>query len=51
VYLPQKQTTLVIMINTDIENQGNEPSTTVATAITKELSPDHIYSFGPQMPR
>jgi D-alanyl-D-alanine carboxypeptidase len=51
VYLPQKQTTLVIMINTDIEYQGNEPSTTVATAITKELSPDHIYSFGPQMPR
>jgi D-alanyl-D-alanine carboxypeptidase len=51
VYLPQKQTTLVIMINTDIEYQGDEPSTTVATAITKELSPDHIYSFGPQMPR
>jgi D-alanyl-D-alanine carboxypeptidase len=51
VYLPQKQTTLVIMINTDIEYQGNEPSTTVATAITKELSPDHIYSLGPQMPR
>jgi D-alanyl-D-alanine carboxypeptidase len=51
VYLPQKQTALVIMINTDIEYQGNEPSTTVATAITKELSPDHIYSLGPQMPR
>jgi D-alanyl-D-alanine carboxypeptidase len=51
VYLPQTQTTLVIMINTDIEYQGNEPSTTVATAITKELSPDHIYSLGPQMPR
>jgi D-alanyl-D-alanine carboxypeptidase len=51
VYLPQKQTTLVIMINTDIEYQGDEPSTTVATAITKELSPDHIYSFGPQLPR
>jgi D-alanyl-D-alanine carboxypeptidase len=51
VYLPQKQTTLVILTNTDIEYQGSEPSTTVATAITKELTPDHIYSLGPQMPR
>jgi D-alanyl-D-alanine carboxypeptidase len=51
VYLPQKQITLVILINTDIEYHGGEPSTTVATAITKELTPDHIYSLGPQMPR
>jgi D-alanyl-D-alanine carboxypeptidase len=46
VYLPQKQTTLVILTNTDIEYQGSEPSTTLATAITKELTPDHIYSLG-----
>ena len=51
VYLPQKETTLVILTNTDIEYQGGEPSTTLATAITKELSPDHLYSLGPQMPR
>jgi D-alanyl-D-alanine carboxypeptidase len=42
---------LVILTNTDIEYRGAEPSTTLATAITKELSPDHIYSLGPQMPR
>lgn len=47
VHLPQKQTSLVILTNTDIEYQGGEPSTTLATAITKELTPDHIYSFGP----
>jgi D-alanyl-D-alanine carboxypeptidase len=46
VYLPQKQTTMVILINTDIEYDGGEPSTTLATAITKELTPDHIYSLG-----
>jgi D-alanyl-D-alanine carboxypeptidase len=46
VYLPQKQTTLVILINTDISYQGGEPSTALATAITKELTPDHIYSLG-----
>jgi D-alanyl-D-alanine carboxypeptidase len=51
VYLPEKQTSLVILTNTDIEYQGSEPSTTLATAITKELTPDHIYSLGPQMPR
>ena len=46
VYLPHKQTTLVILINTDIEYQGGEPGTALATAITKELTPDHIYSLG-----
>jgi D-alanyl-D-alanine carboxypeptidase len=51
VYLPQKQTSLVIMTNTDIEYQGGEPSSTLATAITKVLTPDHVYSLGPQMPR
>jgi len=51
VYLPEKQTSLVILTNTDIEYQGAEPSTTLATAITKELTPDHIYSLGAQMPR
>jgi D-alanyl-D-alanine carboxypeptidase len=51
VYLPEKQASLVILTNTDIEYQGAEPSTTLATAITKELTPDHIYSLGAQMPR
>jgi D-alanyl-D-alanine carboxypeptidase len=51
VYLPERQTSLVILANTDIEYQGGEPSSTLATAITKELSPDHVYSLGPQMPR
>jgi D-alanyl-D-alanine carboxypeptidase len=51
VYLPEEQTSLVILTNTDIEYRGGEPSTTLATAITKELTPDHIYSLGPQGPR
>jgi D-alanyl-D-alanine carboxypeptidase len=49
VYLPEKQTTMVILINTDIEQQGSEPSTTLATAITKELTPDHIYTLSPEV--
>ena len=51
VYLPAKQTSLVILTNTDIEYQGGEPSATLAAAITKELTPEHIYSLGPQVPR
>ncbi|HET6735043.1 serine hydrolase domain-containing protein [Mycobacterium sp.] len=49
VYLPQKQTAMVIFTNTDIEHQGGEPSTTLATAITKELTPEHIYTLSPEV--
>ncbi|HJT91736.1 MAG TPA: serine hydrolase domain-containing protein [Mycobacterium sp.] len=49
VYLPEKQTTMVILINTDIESKGGEPSTTIATAITKELTPEHIYTLSAQV--
>jgi D-alanyl-D-alanine carboxypeptidase len=49
VYLPQTQTTMVILINTDIEHQGGEPSTSLATAITKELTPDHIYTLSAEV--
>jgi D-alanyl-D-alanine carboxypeptidase len=49
VYLPQTQTTMVILINTDIEHQGSEPSTALATAITKELTPDHVYTLSAEV--
>ena len=49
VYLPEKQTSMVIFINTDIEYQGSEPGTTLATAITKELTPDHIYTLSAEV--
>lgn len=47
VYLPEQKRTLVILINTDIGYQGNEPSSTLATVITTVISPDHIYALGP----
>ncbi|GAA4478387.1 serine hydrolase domain-containing protein [Rhodococcus olei] len=43
VYLPEKQTTLVIMTNTDTAYEGSEPSTLLGTAITEIISPDHVY--------
>ncbi len=46
VYLPEKQTTLVIFTNTDIEYQGQEPSTLLAKAITEIITPDNVYTLG-----
>lgn len=43
VYLPSKKATLVVMINTDITYQGQEPSSLVARAITEIVTPDHVY--------
>jgi D-alanyl-D-alanine carboxypeptidase len=40
---------MVLFLNTDIEYEGSEPSTTLATAITKELTPDHIYTLGAEI--
>jgi D-alanyl-D-alanine carboxypeptidase len=37
---------MVIFINTDIPYRGAEPSTVVATAITKVITPDHVYTLG-----
>jgi D-alanyl-D-alanine carboxypeptidase len=47
VFLPEKQLTMVIMSNTDIPALGGEPSTALANAITKVVTPDHVYAIGP----
>jgi D-alanyl-D-alanine carboxypeptidase len=46
VYLPEKQTAMVVFLNTDIESQGQEPSTLVAKAITEVITPQNIYAMG-----
>lgn len=43
VYLPSKKATLVLMLNTDISYQGQEPSSLVARAITEIVTPDNVY--------
>ncbi|MFH8626342.1 serine hydrolase domain-containing protein [Streptomyces vietnamensis] len=43
VYLPERDATLVLMLNTDTSSQGQEPSTLVARAITAIVTPDHVY--------
>ncbi|MGW2273981.1 serine hydrolase domain-containing protein [Streptomyces yangpuensis] len=43
VYLPQAQATLVVILNTDILHDGQEPSTLFGEAITGIVTPDNVY--------
>lgn len=43
VYLPSQKATLVLMLNTDITHDGQEPSSLVARAITQIVTPDNVY--------
>ncbi|WP_367319393.1 serine hydrolase domain-containing protein [Streptomyces sp. HUAS ZL42] len=48
VYLPSAQATLVVLLNTDINYKGEEPSTVFGEAITKIISPDHVFDLPAQ---
>ncbi|MEU3932467.1 serine hydrolase domain-containing protein [Streptomyces sp. NPDC029044] len=43
VHLPSQKATLVIMINTDVVAEGQEPSTLLARAITEVATPGNVY--------
>ncbi|MFI9767461.1 hypothetical protein ACIHJG_11435 [Streptomyces sp. NPDC052415] len=43
VYLPSKKATLVLIMNTDVLHEGQEPSSLVARAITEIVTPKNIY--------
>ncbi|MFF4486177.1 serine hydrolase domain-containing protein [Streptomyces sp. NPDC001544] len=45
VYLPSAEATLVVLLNTDIDHRGTEPSTLFGEAITKIVSPDHVFDL------
>ncbi|MFE9773691.1 serine hydrolase domain-containing protein [Streptomyces sp. NPDC005931] len=48
VHLPSVQATLVVVLNTDIDHRGQEPSTLFGNAITKIISPDHVFDLPAQ---
>ncbi|MGW8780962.1 serine hydrolase domain-containing protein [Streptomyces sp. NPDC055796] len=48
VYLPQPKATLVVLLNTDIAYKGSEPSTLFGQAITKIVTPDHVFTLPAQ---
>lgn len=43
VYLPSAQATMVIVLNTDSQYKGQEPSTLFGEAVTAIVTPDHVY--------
>lgn len=47
MYLPEEQATMVVLLNTDIPYgpQQEEPSTVFGQALTKILTPDHVYNL------
>ncbi|MFJ6621786.1 serine hydrolase domain-containing protein [Kitasatospora sp. NPDC091335] len=45
LYLPQAKASLAILLNTDITHDGSEPSTFLARAITRIVSPDNVYTL------
>ncbi|MFK0023984.1 serine hydrolase domain-containing protein [Streptomyces sp. NPDC090798] len=48
IYLPAAQATLVVVLNTDIDHNGAEPSTLFGQAITKIVSPGHVFNLPAQ---
>ncbi|MFG2667354.1 serine hydrolase domain-containing protein [Streptomyces sp. NPDC048387] len=48
VYLPQPKATLVVLLNTDIAYRGSEPSAAFGEAITKIVTPGHVYELPAQ---
>ncbi|MFF3736532.1 serine hydrolase domain-containing protein [Streptomyces sp. NPDC002566] len=48
IYLPSARTTLVVVLNTDIGHDNQEPSTLFGDAITKIISPEHVYNLPAQ---
>ncbi|WP_086736474.1 serine hydrolase domain-containing protein [Streptomyces glaucescens] len=52
IYLPSAEATLVVLLNTDVLDGEMEPSTLFGDAITRIVSPDHVYNLPvPPMPK
>lgn len=45
IYLPSARATLVVVLNTDINYKNQEPSTLFGDAITRIISPDHVFDL------
>ncbi|MFI9808778.1 serine hydrolase domain-containing protein [Streptomyces sp. NPDC052301] len=45
IHLPSTRTTLVALLNTDTDYRGQEPSTVLGEAITRIISPQHVYDL------
>nr|WP_229703176.1 serine hydrolase domain-containing protein [Streptomyces albiflavescens] len=48
IYLPSAKATVVVLLNTDINYHDAEPSTVIGQAITKIVSPQHVFNLPAQ---
>ncbi|WP_409472874.1 serine hydrolase domain-containing protein [Streptomyces sp. HC307] len=48
IYLPSARATIVVLLNTDIDHDDTEPSTLLGDAITKIVSPQHVFNLPAQ---
>ncbi|MFD8287632.1 serine hydrolase domain-containing protein [Streptomyces lavendulae] len=48
VYLPQSRATLVVLLNTDTASDGAEPSALFGEAVTRVVTPQHLFRLPPQ---
>ncbi|WP_371619741.1 serine hydrolase domain-containing protein [Streptomyces sp. NBC_00454] len=48
VYLPESKATMVVLLNTDISYEGSEPSTVFGEAITRAITPHHVFTLPAQ---
>ncbi|MFF1346504.1 serine hydrolase domain-containing protein [Streptomyces sp. NPDC058322] len=48
VHMPDTKATLVVLLNTDIDYRGSEPSTLFGEAITRVVTPQHVYTLPAQ---
>ncbi|GEC04315.1 beta-lactamase [Streptomyces spinoverrucosus] len=48
IYLPSARATLVVVLNTDISHDDTEPSTLFGDAITRIVSPQHVFNLPAQ---
>ncbi|MFI1017778.1 serine hydrolase domain-containing protein [Streptomyces sp. NPDC020965] len=51
VYLPESQATMVVLLNTDVLHDEAEPSTLFGQAITRIVTPDHVFNLPVQPAR
>ncbi|MEU2234881.1 serine hydrolase domain-containing protein [Streptomyces vietnamensis] len=45
IYLPEAKATLVVLLNTDVLHDNNEPSTLFGQAITRIVTPGHVFDI------
>ncbi|ATW53029.1 serine hydrolase [Streptomyces peucetius subsp. caesius ATCC 27952] len=51
VYLPESKATLVVLLNNDVLHENTEPSTLFGEAITRVVTPEHVYNIPIVTPR